>query len=249
MENYGKKTNEHYNQELLEEISPVDKLIDKIKQNDEFGFIINHSPACTFLWAIDDDLPIKYVSENIKDLLGYSAVDFTSGRINYADVIYPCDLKRVTEESKTNINNGLTEYFQEYRLVDSNGTIRFVNGKTWVRTDENGKPYILQGIFWDVTDRKNYESKLKENERKLRVIMENLPGMVYRCKNDSNWTMEFVSDGCFEICGYRPEDLTENKVVSYNDLIHPDDKNLVRNMWNEKLNSREKNSVGISNYL
>jgi len=243
MKDYGQKTSKYPNQEFLEDISPVDKLIDKIKKNDELGVVINHSPACTFLCAIGDNWPIKYVSENIHDILGYNLADFTSGRVNYVDVIYPNDLKRVTDEFKNVIKNGLTEYFQEYRVLDSNGKIRFVNSKTWVRCDENGKPYCLQGIFWDITDRKNYESILKENERKLRVIMENLPGMVYRCKNDYNWTMKFVSDGCFELLGYLSEDLIENKAVSYNDLIHPDDRELVRKVWNENLNKKEKVTV------
>ena len=62
MKDYGQKTGKYPNQEFLEDISPVDKLIDKIKKNDELGVVINHSPACTFLCAIGDNWPIKYVS-------------------------------------------------------------------------------------------------------------------------------------------------------------------------------------------
>lgn len=54
--------------------------------------------------------------------------------------------------------------------------------------------------------------------------MSNLPGMAYRCKYDSDWTMEFVSQGCFELTGYFREDLILNNKVAYAELIHPEDK-------------------------
>ena len=37
-----------------------------------------------------------------------------------------------------------------------------------------------------------------------------------------DWTMEFVSEGCMELTGYKSEDLIMNNKISYNDLIHPD---------------------------
>ncbi|NLE30386.1 MAG: PAS domain-containing protein [Phycisphaerae bacterium] len=63
---------------------------------------------------------------------------------------------------------------------------------------------------------------LKETERKLLTLLSNLPGMAYRCRNDEHWTMEFVSDGCWELTGYKPEDIIGNKTISYQQLIHPD---------------------------
>ncbi|NJK84808.1 MAG: PAS domain-containing protein, partial [Bacteroidales bacterium] len=48
--------------------------------------------------------------------------------------------------------------------------------------------------------------------------------MAYRCKNDEFWTMEFISDGCYEITGYSPQELNESGFIRYGNLIHPDDK-------------------------
>jgi PAS domain S-box-containing protein len=83
------------------------------------------------------------------------------------------------------------------------------------------------------------EESLQENERKLSTLMGNLPGMAYRCLNDENWTMEFISEGCLELTGYNPLDLIGNRQLSYNELIHPDDQNIVWNRAQESLAAKQ----------
>ncbi len=58
-------------------------------------------------------------------------------------------------------------------------------------------------------------------------LLDNLPGIVYRCRNDRNWTMEFISVGCFELTGYQVTDLLNNARLSYNDIILPEDRDYV----------------------
>src|SRR5688500_14353133 len=60
------------------------------------------------------------------------------------------------------------------------------------------------------------------------ALLANLDGMVYRCRDDANWTMEFVSEGCTRLTGYAPEDLLLNGRVSYEELTHSDDRQRVR---------------------
>ena len=69
--------------------------------------------------------------------------------------------------------------------------------------------------------------ELKERERTLSTLMSNLPGMVYRCKNDPSWTMLFLSDGCFNLTGYHLEDWLKNKTLGFADLIFEEDKESV----------------------
>jgi hypothetical protein len=44
--------------------------------------IINESPAVIFLWKNSEGWPVEYVSENVRDLFGYSAEEFMTGRIS-----------------------------------------------------------------------------------------------------------------------------------------------------------------------
>lgn len=87
------------------------------------------------------------------------------------------------------------------------------------------------GVFTtleDITSKKRNEEQIRQSDQRLTNLMANLPGMAYRCRNDLNWTMEYVSDGSRALTDYEPEDLVNNAKISYEDLIAPEDRNMVR---------------------
>jgi PAS domain S-box-containing protein len=85
----------------------------------------------------------------------------------------------------------------------------------------------VEELSHEVSSLKDAEEALMESQRMLSTLMGNLPGMAYRCRNDDDWTMEFVSDGCFALTGYEPHQLKWNREVSYAQLIYPEDRNEV----------------------
>jgi hypothetical protein len=50
------------------------------------------------------------------------------------------------------------------------------------------------------------KSDARDTARMLKTLIGSIDGMVCRCQNDSQWTMEFVSDGCLAVTGHAPED-------------------------------------------
>ena len=74
------------------------------------------------------------------------------------------------------------------------------------------------------------EMAFRDSQHKLLTMIDNVPGMIYRCINDENWTMEFVSEGCKELTGYEVSDLLFNRTTNYAMLIHPDHRQIV---WDE----------------
>jgi two-component system sensor kinase FixL len=56
---------------------------------------------------------------------------------------------------------------------------------------------------------------------RLETLLKNLPGMAYRCLNLKHWPMDFVSDGCFELCGYHRHEI-ESQQVLWGDFTHPE---------------------------
>ncbi len=111
----------------------------------------------------------------------------------------------------------------------------------------NGNPfYDVHGcalgavvVMRDITELKRIEKELRESERRADEMIRNLPGFVYRCANDRQWTMEYISEGCKQITGYAAQDLLNNRKVSFNDIIHPDFRETIWHTWQESLSRKE----------
>ena len=68
-----------------------------------------------------------------------------------------------------------------------------------------------------------------DTSRVLDVLVHNLEGMVFRCSIDATWTIHFVSSGCLALTGYKSEELKSNRDISFEKIMHPDDRYMVRN--------------------
>jgi len=67
----------------------------------------------------------------------------------------------------------------------------------------------------------------------------NLPGFAYRCKYDEKWTMQFMSVGCEKATGYLSEELINNKLIAYGNIIHEDDRDNVSQAIADSLKSHD----------
>jgi signal transduction histidine kinase len=71
-----------------------------------------------------------------------------------------------------------------------------------------------------------------ESATLLMSLARNIPGAIYRCALDADWTMYLIGDEIERITGYPASDFVENRVRTYMSLIHPDDCDRVeRDVW------------------
>ena len=91
-----------------------------------------------------------------------------------------------------------------------------------------GKIIRIIGVARNATRRVLAEAELQESKKSLEILMSNLPGMVYRSRMDQPENIEFVSRGCFQLTGYRPEELLRNPKNQFRSLIHPKDRAVVQ---------------------
>lgn len=84
-------------------------------------------------------------------------------------------------------------------------------------------PYSLV-FFSDLRKRKAMEDALRESEAKFRSFISNIPGIAYRCLNEPDWPMVFISDAVSEITGHAADDfILPNPRITFGSLCHPDD--------------------------
>ena len=79
---------------------------------------------------------------------------------------------------------------------------------------------------------------LLESQRSFATLLSNLPGVVYRCRNDPDWTIELISDGARALTGYAPDEFAHPGRIKFADLIHPDDRATCKRRYLKTVHSR-----------
>jgi len=181
------------------------------------------------------DLDGKIVEANEKafEMYGYSPKEFLT--LCGKDIVHPdyAHLFNAFKESVISTGKFQTESID----LKKDGTPFHVEIRG-TDIDYKGKKHLL-AIVRDISHRKKAEEQLKKSRRQLATLMSNLPGMAYQCSPDNKWTMTYVSKGCTNLTGYDAESLIENKKISYDDLIVPQDRDYVSRMVNNALNNHE----------
>jgi PAS domain S-box-containing protein len=145
----------------------------------------------------------------------------------FPEFTYPDDIQADLQLFHALASGERDHYQIEKRYIRKDGQV--MRGRLTVSLIQSpdAKPKFGVGMVEDITAHKLAEESLRENQRVLATLLSNLPGMVYRGRNDADRTMEFVSEGCRDLVGYAPEDLMDNRKVALGKLVHPDDRQFV----------------------
>jgi len=207
-----------------------DELEKTLKMQKVLTTAINNSPAVIFLWKNEKYWPALFVSDNVIQF-GYTTDDFLSQKINYGKIIHPDDLNKVEEELERNIQKGEVSFNSEYRIFTKAGDLLWVNERTFIQRDTDGKVACFQGIVLDITRRKKVEKALRkslEMQKLLKNIINRSPVVVFLGKNMEK-PVEYISENVTQF-GYSVEDFLSGNVL-YGNIIHREDiKAVVENL-------------------
>lgn len=160
--------------------------------------------------------------------------------MSWEEITHPDDLAEDLKYYSKLEAGEIDGYELEKRYLRPDGS------EVWVRMTisplrvENNSECSHLCIVEDISKYKELQKILYDSERSKTVLLDNLPGMAYRCDYDHEWTMQFVSGGCFELTGYKSESLLQNKDLSFNDLIKPKYQEYLWNKWASVLKESSK---------
>jgi len=163
-------------------------------------------------WVFLNDAFCDFIGHSRQELLGKSDYDFFPKK--QADVFWARD-EVVFKTGREDVN-------EEY-ITDASGRTHTIVTKKTLYTNKPGAEFIV-GVIRDITQRKQIEEAWQASEHRLKTLMENIPGVIYRCLNDTHWSMEYISAGIRDLSGFDPSDFIHNQVRSYASIIHPDDR-------------------------
>ncbi|MDY0128876.1 MAG: PAS domain-containing protein [Methanosarcina vacuolata] len=208
-----------------------------LKMQKVLTIAVNNSPAVVFLWKNEKYWPAIFVSDNVVQF-GYTVDDFLSQKIQYGKIIHPDDLKRVEEELERSIQKGEVSFNSEYRIFTKAGDMLWVNERTFIQRDIEGKVSCFQGIVLDITHRKKTEKALRKSlktQEMLKSIINKSPAVAFLRKNIEKlpanleklpvnleyWPVDYISENVTQF-EYSVEDFLSGK-VHYGNIIHRED--------------------------
>jgi diguanylate cyclase (GGDEF)-like protein/PAS domain S-box-containing protein len=158
----------------------------------------------------------NYWSPQVKTILGYSEQDLKENSFLWHESIHPDDIPMVDKaiaEFKVGVPINLI-----YRIRDINGNWLWFHDRSIGRHDLD-EDIIIEGIATDITELKNAEQSLQENEQKYRLLVENQTDMVV--KVDLEGRFQFVSPSYCKVFGKSEAELIGNTFMP---LVHEEDR-------------------------
>jgi len=193
------------------------------------------------IWDWDLLTETIYWGEGFQTIFGYNLQTINKDITSWTDHIHPEDTERVVNGIYEMIDGTLTNWKDEYRYCKVDQTYAYVTDKGFVIRDEQGKAIRMVGAMQDITDKKNAEQLIKDNERQLAVIYNTVSDIIFMLSIEDNNQYKFVSvnHSFLEITG-----LTEEQIVGHfvNDVIPLPSLDLVLTKYNEVIT--QKKAVG-----
>jgi PAS domain S-box-containing protein len=142
------------------------------------NLIVENSPVVLFRWKADEGWPVELVSKNVTQF-GYEPEELLSGKVPFSSMVHPEDLNRVACEVQDYGDHGVDQFQQEYRLVTKDEKVRWVDDRTVIGRDTDGRITHYQGIVIDITERKQAEEALEKRIVALTQPLDSAEGIAF----------------------------------------------------------------------
>lgn len=138
----------------------------------------------------------------------------------------------------------LTKVFETGEVVNQEfksgirGKERWFNARYSLIRNKDESAKRVSVCISDITERKQAEFALKDSEEKFRMLAENIPGIIYLCRNDATYSPLYTNDRTLDILGYHKDEFLDGK-IHITDLFHPEDAPDIIGAVNEAISERK----------
>lgn len=182
------------------------------------------------VWELDVLNGQYHGDANLKALFGYGTNELSTDPFAWLRLVHPDD-QPIAMRNWELVQSGAAETSHyELRHIRKDSSIVWGDVRARAVRDPKGRLTHLIGATVDITERKHAEQTLSESETRFRTLVANIPGAIYRCAVDRDWTMSYLSDAIESIVGYPASEFIANHTRSYASVIHPDDRQLVEDV-------------------
>ncbi len=161
---------------------------------------------------------LKFANHHWTELTGYPLK--SSYQKTFLDFIHPEDRISWQEAFQKFYHSNHTQLLW-LRLLDQKEMVHWCEIR--VQPVFKNRSFPVSATLCDITPQIRSDQIKEARYRSLNSLINRVPGMLYRSRNNINWTMEYVSEGCKELTGYKPDKMINNAELSYGSLIHIDD--------------------------
>jgi adenylate cyclase len=143
-----------------------------VAAQDRIGHLLSSAPAVIYSYKAMGDFAPTFVSQNIKDRLGYEPHEYLENADFWRSRVHPDELAAVEAEAVQLFKKG--SHTVEYRFLKKDGTYRWVNDEQRLVRDEEGQPVEVVGSWSDITARKEAEVAFRRSEQRLTDAIETI---------------------------------------------------------------------------
>jgi len=183
----------------------------------------------TQIWYLTDETTYGAVNKAHADFNGVKTEDLAFK--NLYD-IFPKEIVDVSRISSTEVFSKKKTVRAEEWVPHVSGEKRLISVIKTPKLRTDGTVEYVVCSAEDITERKQAEQEMKTARNQFQALVENIPGITYRCKCDKDWTMLYMSDAVDPLSGYPASDFINNAVRTYESIIHPDDTGFVAEIVN-----------------
>ncbi|MDP2088214.1 MAG: PAS domain S-box protein [Flavobacteriaceae bacterium] len=145
--------------------------------NHQLNLLLENAPAMIYTCQAFGNFDATYISENIKEHLGYDSKEFLKIPGFLAMNIHPDDKEIVSSGLTKLFENG--EYHHQYRFKHKDDSWRWMSDSLKLVNDENGAPKEIIGYWLDITEKKQAEEEIKKSEIKFKTLFDSANDAIF----------------------------------------------------------------------